>query len=56
MQITSNLATNVGTLNDTNRDSWVQDALAIIPAGARLLDAGAGTAAISFFLQASSLR
>lgn len=32
----------VGTRNAATRDTWVADALAALPAGARLLDAGAG--------------
>lgn len=32
----------VGTDNESNRDEWVRTALATIPVGGRLLDAGAG--------------
>jgi hypothetical protein len=32
----------VGTKNAATRDAWVAEALAALPAGARLLDAGAG--------------
>ena len=32
----------VGTDNDANREAWLKDQLARIPAGWRLLDAGAG--------------
>ena len=34
--------TTVGTQNETPREAWLQETLAKIPAGARLLDAGAG--------------
>jgi len=33
---------NVGTNNEGNRDAWIQNALLAIPAGHRILDAGAG--------------
>jgi ubiquinone/menaquinone biosynthesis C-methylase UbiE len=36
------LLTHVGTRNESERASWVKQALAKIPAGARILDAGAG--------------
>ena len=36
------LATQVGTRNESDRDAWVKGVLARIPAGARILDAGAG--------------
>jgi SAM-dependent methyltransferase len=32
----------IGTYNESFRDTWIRDALAKIPRGARLLDAGAG--------------
>jgi ubiquinone/menaquinone biosynthesis C-methylase UbiE len=35
--------TGIGLDNASNRDAWVQAALAELPAGARILDAGAGT-------------
>jgi ubiquinone/menaquinone biosynthesis C-methylase UbiE len=38
----NNGAVQVGTHNLRNRDSWLEDVLANIPAGSRLLDAGAG--------------
>lgn len=34
--------TTVGTQNEAPREAWLQETLAKIPAGARLLDAGAG--------------
>ena len=34
--------TRVGTANDAVRERWLQQRLAELPAGARLLDAGAG--------------
>lgn len=34
---------DVGTTNGANRDRWVEKALTSLPAGIRLLDAGAGT-------------
>lgn len=34
--------TNVGTLNAITRDTWIERVLAELPAGTRLLDAGAG--------------
>lgn len=36
------LATQVGTRNESDRAAWVKKALARIPVGARILDAGAG--------------
>ena len=37
------LVTDVGTNNATKRDQWIMRTLARLPAGTRLLDAGAGT-------------
>lgn len=34
---------STGTDNESRRDDWVRQALAALPSGARLLDAGAGT-------------
>jgi SAM-dependent methyltransferase len=43
-RIRSRLLGTAGTLNASNRDAWVTQQLALVPAGAALLDAGAGEA------------
>lgn len=42
MFIHTNAMTTVGTYNERNRIGWLENILATIPAGARILDAGAG--------------
>jgi len=45
------IRTNVGLRNEKNRAEWVQTALAKIPAGWRILDAGAGEQQFRTFCQ-----